>query len=173
MMEAFARRRRPVRHSGRVGLRLAVLTCFATAMGWLEAVVVVYIRELLGIRIGSVTPGPDEMSRLLARVAWLVPVEQTREVATLVMLAAVGWLAGSRARSRLGAFLLAFGVWDIVYYVALYAILRWPASLFERDLLFLIPPGPWWYQPVWVPVAISCVMIAGGAWLHARGERGV
>jgi hypothetical protein len=30
------------------------------------------------------------------------------------------------------------------------------------DILFLIPPGPWWHQPVWVPVVISCVMIALG-----------
>ena len=60
---------------------------------------------------------------------------------------------------------------SLAYYLALYALLRWPPSLAEPDLLFLIPPGPWWIQPVWVPVAVSCAMIAGGAWLFARPAR--
>jgi hypothetical protein len=67
--------------------------------------------------------------------------------------------AAPRLLPRLGAFLVVFGVWDIAYYIALYALLRWPPSVATLDLLFLIPPGPWWIQPVWVPVAISCVMI--------------
>jgi hypothetical protein len=78
-------------------------------------------------------------------------------LATLAMLAARTWTA------RLGAFLVAFGVWDIAYYAALFAMLRWPPSLLTMDLLFLIPAHPWWYQPVWLPVAISCVMITIGA----------
>ena len=72
---------------------------------------------------------------------------------------AVKWIIWA----NIGAFLLTFGIWDITYYVALYAILRWPPSLATMDVLFLIPPGPWWHQPVWVPVAISCGMIALGA----------
>ena len=79
-----------------------------------------------------------------------------------VYVSAVACLSAQRARARWGAFLIAFGVWDIVYYVALYAMLRWPPSLTTMDVLFLIPPGPWWNQPVWLPVSISCVMIAIG-----------
>jgi len=37
----------------------------------------------------------------------------------MVMLLAVGWLAGRTWRSRLGYFIAAFGVWDIFYYVFL------------------------------------------------------
>ena len=44
-------------------------------------------------------------------------------------LAAVAWLAAPRLRSRLGAFLVAFGTWDLAYYLGLYALLRWPPSL--------------------------------------------
>ncbi len=142
--------------------RLTALVIFAAAMGWLEAVVVVYIRGLLGFREAAVPPSPDEMMRRLRALPWIIPTEQTREAATLVMLAAVAWIAGRSARSRLGAFLVSFGVWDIVYYVGLYALIHWPASLTTMDLLFLIPPHPWWYQPVWVPVAISCAMIVTG-----------
>jgi hypothetical protein len=146
--------------------RLGVLVLFAAAMGWLEGVVVVYIRGLFGMGHGAPIPPPGEVVERFAQLPWLLPTEQGREVATIVMLATVAWLGASRARARLGAFLVIFGVWDIVYYVALYAMLRWPPSLGTMDVLFLIPPGPWWNQPVWVPVATSAVMIALGARLH-------
>jgi hypothetical protein len=148
--------------------RLGVLTAWAIAFGWLEAVVVVYIRTIIGLAHTETIPPAAEVMRRFAELPWLLPTEQTREAATLVMLATIAWLAGSTRASRFGAFLVAFGLWDIFYYVALYAMLRWPPSLATMDLLFLLPPHPWWYQPVWVPVAISCVMIAAGGILFVR-----
>jgi hypothetical protein len=148
--------------------RLAALAVFAVAMGWLEAVVVVYIRALTGLGHGADVPDPAGVAEHLRSVPWLIGTEQSREMATIVMLAAVGWVAARAWTARLGAFLFCFGIWDIGYYLALYALLRWPSSLATLDVLFLVPPTPLWYQPVWVPVAISCVMIAGGAWLFAR-----
>jgi len=153
------------------GRRLVAVVVFAAAMGWLEGVVVVYIRALLGI---AVPEGYGTAAEILARmrsIPWLMPAEQSREVATIAMLAAVGFLCADRGRARFGAFLICFGIWDITYYVALYSILRWPPSLATMDVLFLIPPGPWWHQPVWVPVAISCVMIGLGARLFLSKDR--
>ena len=150
--------------------RVAVLAIFAAAMGWLEAVVVVYIRSIVGIAHTETIPPQQEVLRRFMEVPWLLPTEQTREAATLVMLAAVAGLAARRTRGRFGAFLMSFGTWDIVYYVALYCLLRWPPSLTTMDLLFLIPPHPWWYQPVWVPIAISVVMIAVGFKLFWSSE---
>jgi hypothetical protein len=142
--------------------RLAALFVFAAAMGWLEGVVVVYIRGLFGMAHGEAIPPPGEVVQRFAGLPWLLPTEQSREVATILMLAAVAWLAADRAAARLGAFLFIFGVWDIVYYVALYALLRWPPSLGANDVLFLIPPGPWWTQPVWFPILASVIMIVVG-----------
>jgi hypothetical protein len=152
--------------------RLIALAVFAVAMGWLEAVVVAYIRALTGMGHGAAVPDPAGVAERLRAVPWLVGTEQTREFATLVMLAAVAFVAARAWRARLGAFLLCFGVWDIAYYGALFALLRWPPSLATMDVLFLLPPSPLWYQPVWVPVAISCVMIVAGAALFLRGESG-
>jgi hypothetical protein len=151
---------------GRPGLVPLVL--FAVAMGWLEGVVVVYIRALLGLAHGEAYPPARAVIARMAALPWLVPTEQTREVATLLMLAMAARLAAPRARPRFGAFLVCFGVWDLTYYVALWLMLRWPPSLASMDLLFLIPPGPWWYQPVWVPVAISCGMIFAGVRMFRR-----
>lgn len=148
--------------------RIGWLVVFAIAMGWLEAVVVVYIRALLGFRAGEVTPPPATIMRALSSLPWLIPTEQTRELATLAMLAAIGALTGRSLASRLGAFLVGFGVWDIVYYVGLVALIHWPTSLTTLDVLFLVPPHPWWIQPVWAPIAVSCAMIAGGLALMRR-----
>ena len=151
--------------------RLAPVWVYAIAMGWLEAVVVVYIRSLLGLaHSGELPPAAQTIARMHG-LPWLTVTEQSRELATLVMLVAVGWLAAERPLARLGAFLVAFGVWDLAYYGALFALLRWPPSLGTMDLLFLIPEHPMWYQPVWVPMAIAAMMVAGGTWLARRSPR--
>lgn len=146
-------RGRPVIEWGLVG----AITAFGIAMGHLEAVVVVYIREILGI-----IPTPEHLDpAVLEQVpGWLIATEQTREAATIVMLVTLAIVAGRTARQSLGVFLYSFGVWDIMYYVALKAMLGWPASLGTLDCLFLIPAP--WYAPVWVPVSISCVLIIIG-----------
>ena len=150
--------------------RLAALVAFAIAMGWLEGVVVVYIRGLFGMGHGAPIPPPGEVVERFGQLPWLLPTEQGRELVTLVMLAAVAWLGAPTARARIGAFLVIFGIWDIVYYVALYAMLRWPPSVATMDVLFLIPPGPWWNQPVWVPVVVSIGMIIAGLRLYGEAK---
>jgi hypothetical protein len=151
----------------RTASRVRGLALFAVAMGWLEAVVGVYLRAILGIAHGDSLPNTDLGMRRFAESHLLLRVEQSREAATLIMLAAVGWLAAGRLAGRLGGFLLVFGLWDISYYVALRILVGWPRSLFDMDLLFLLPTHPWWYQPVWAPVLISCGMIALGLRLLA------
>lgn len=126
-----------------------VMLVFAVAMGFLEAIVVVYIRELYY---------PEGFSfPLKALPAWLVGVEWIREICTLLMLGAVAWLAGKVFLKRLAAFLFLFGVWDIFYYIALKVFLGWPASLLTWDILFLIPIT--WVGPVLAPVLNSVLMI--------------
>ncbi len=133
--------------------RWAVVVIFAVAMAWVEAAVVVYLRTM----VGRIQPYQAEPLRQPANLG---STEVVREAATLVMLAAVGWLAGRTWRSRLGYALVAFGVWDILYYVWLRVISGWPQSLWDWDVLFLLPL-PWW-GPVLAPMLISGLMIVGG-----------
>jgi hypothetical protein len=97
-------------------------------------------------------------------------VELVREAATLVMLLTVGALAGRTARSRLAYSAIAFGVWDIFYYLFLEAISGWPGSLFDWDVLFLLPV-PWW-GPVLAPTSIAVLMIVWGTLASGRASRG-
>jgi hypothetical protein len=126
---------------------------FAAAMAWVESAVVYYLRTMVD-RIEPYQPTP------LPLVGGLGPVELVREAATMVMLLTAGMLAGRTWRARLGYSALAFGVWDILYYVFLRLMCGWPHSLADWDILFLLPL-PWW-GPVWAPVSIAMLMIVWG-----------
>lgn len=131
---------------------LAVVT-FGLAMAWMEAATVVYLRMLVG-RVNPYQLNPLPRHDLLGHT------ELVRELATLVMLAVVGALAGRNRRARLAYALIAFGAWDIFYYVFLAVIVGWPKSIFDWDVLFLLPL-PWW-GPVLAPMLIAAFMILGG-----------
>ena len=133
--------------------RLLVVAVYAAAMAVVEATVVLYLRRLFVLQYGAV----PAQGRFTFPAAYLGH-EQAREAATIVMLVAVALLAGRGLRQRLAYFVLAFGVWDIGYYVALRIMLDWPSSLATRDLLFLIPHQ--WWEPVWVPLLASTGFIA-------------
>ena len=133
--------------------RWSLVTLFAIAMAWVESAVVFYLRTMID-RIEPYQPNP------LPNFGGLAKAELVREAATLVMLFAVGWLTGTTRRQRIGYAFLAFGVWDIFYYVFLKVLTPWPHSLLDWDILFLIPL-PWW-GPVLAPVGIAALMISWG-----------
>ena len=134
---------------GPVLSRLLCVTLFATAMGFLEAICVVYLRGKL------FSPGTDttEIVAQLGRFG----IEHVREACTIVMLFTVAWIAASNSRTRTAMFFLMFGVWDITYYIGLRIFSGWPGSLLEWDCLFLIPVP--WFGPVLAPVLISVFMV--------------
>jgi hypothetical protein len=144
-------------------MRWAIVVAFAIAMAWVEAASVLYIRALVD-RIEPYQANPLPISGALGNV------ELWREAATLVMLATLGWLAGRTWRRRAGYAALAFGVWDIFYYVFLRLISGWPKTLVDWDILFLLPL-PWW-GPVLAPVTIALVMVVWGTLASQSDDRG-
>lgn len=133
--------------------RWLTVVVFAMAMAWVESAVVYDLRTMVG-RIEPYQPEP------LPLIGGLGPVELVREMATMVMLLTVGMLAGRTWRGRLAYSAVAFGVWDIFYYIFLRQICGWPHSLLDWDILFLLPL-PWW-GPVLAPVLIALLMIVWG-----------
>ena len=136
-----------------------VVVVFAIAMAWLESATVYYLRVLVG-RLDPYQANPLPIDGALG------PVELVREAATLVMLLTVGMLAGRTWQTRLAYSAIAFGVWDIFYYVFLKVIYDWPKSLFDWDILFLLPL-PWW-GPVLAPVSVASLMILWGTLVSQR-----
>ena len=143
-----------------IAQRFVWVSVYAVAMAFLEAAVVVYIRGLIEVT-------PDQVA-----LGSYVRMEMWREVATVAMLAAVGWLAGRERIERWAYGLFAFGLWDICYYVWLKVLTGWPASLLDWDILFLIPLR--WWGPVLAPVLIAalvCLTAVLAVTRLARGER--
>src|SRR5438045_3564392 len=133
--------------------RWLVVVAFAGGMAWVEAASVYYLRTMVD-RIEPYQPLPLPLAGVPGHV------ELVREAATLLMLFTVGLLAGRRAAARVGYMAIAFGVWDILYYVFLRIVCGWPRSLFDWDILFLLPL-PWW-GPVLAPCCIAALMIVRG-----------
>ena len=125
---------------------------FSAAFGFLEAAVVVYLRELWY---------PQGFSFPIKLVSGrIITAEYWREAATLIMIFSAACIAGKTRLQRFAYFMLIFGVWDIIFYVSLKTLINWPASILEYDLLFLLPAP--WTGPVLAPVIISASMITAG-----------
>ena len=138
-----------------------LVVAFAVAMAWVEAACVYYLRVLFD-RMQPYQLNPLPISGPLGGI------ELAREAATLVMLAMVGALAGRTTRARLAYTAIAFGVWDIFYYVWLKIMSGWPASLLDWDILFLLPL-PWW-GPILAPASIALLMIVWGTLAIAQPD---
>ena len=135
--------------------RIAAVFLWAVAFALVEAAVVVYLRRILH-------PGGFAFPLQPRAYDPILGVEIAREAATLVMLALVGWLADRRGWVRFACVMVAFGTWDIFYYLWLRAFLGWPPSLATLDVLFLIPTV--WVGPVWAPCLVSLgLVLCGGA----------
>lgn len=142
--------------------RILWLTVFAIAFGFVEAAVVIYLRELF-------YPGGFRFP-LVALPATTAGIEVVREAATLVMLWAAAALSARSGWGRFGAFALVFGVWDLAFYAALWLVLRWPESLATWDVLFLIPGI--WTGPVWSAAIVAALLILCGAAIFKADDEG-
>jgi len=125
------------------------IAIFAISMGFLESAVVVYLRAIyypegFAFPLRTLDPG-------------IAITEVLREAATMIMLIAIAMITFKQAISRFAAFIYAFAIWDIFYYVVLYLLLQWPRALLTWDILFLIPVT--WVGPVLAPVINSMTMI--------------
>jgi hypothetical protein len=149
-------------------LQLISSGVFAAAFGFLEAVVVVYLRAASGllpgyqgtlsdiIRLsGQFYRPPHEVTQFPES---LLTLEVFREAATILMLLSVAVLSSRKPKVGAAVFLWTFAIWDIVYYAALWATVRWPLSLNDPDVLFLIPVP--WFSPVWFPLLVSGLAVA-------------
>ncbi|UCH98802.1 MAG: hypothetical protein JSV88_32365 [Candidatus Aminicenantes bacterium] len=135
---------------------------FAIAMGFLEASIVVYLRELYY---------PNGFDFPLQVVpADILTVELSREICTMVILVTIALIAGKNKLQKFAWFIYCFAVWDIFYYVGLKLFLNWPSSLLTWDLLFMIPVA--WVGPVLAPVICSLTMILLAACIVIFQEKG-
>jgi hypothetical protein len=150
----------------------AALVLFGFAFGYVEAAVVVYLRHIYDPIRAQLHPGrePGELLPLITadqlhaaapQLERLLVVELGREAATLIMLASVAAVGAATRRQWFAGFCVAFGVWDLAFYLFLKILVDWPASLLTWDILFLLPLP--WVAPVLAPVIVAATMAFAGA----------
>lgn len=155
--------------------RVFSLLLFGIAFGFVEASVVLYLREILQHNFSSIDGGYTTLLNLgfitfvapktpLLHTTAITSTEMYREFATIVMLAAVSYLSASKIRQRIGAFMVSFATWDIFYYIFLAVLTGWPKSLFDIDVYFLIPVA--WIGPVITPITISLLLLIAGVRIY-------
>lgn len=148
----------------KISVKYSILTCFGVAMGYLEAVVVVYLRKILTME------GIVDLTKMVVSdiPADLIRIEISREVTTIIMLIALSLLVEKNKWMRLSVFLWIFAIWDIFYYVSLKILIGWPPSLTTIDCLFLIPCP--WIAPVWIPLLIMPIFLATSIWIRKKSK---
>ena len=138
--------------------RFGVVIIFSIAFGYIEAAVVVYLRQIFH---------PDGFTFPLVQFGFgplwkrLLLAEVGREAATIVLIFTGAWLFGRNLRQRFAYFLTIFAVWDIFYYIWLKVLIDWPISIMDWDILFLIPIP--WASPVLAPVLVSLALFVFAA----------
>lgn len=129
--------------------KIFLLSIFSIAMGYMESAIVVYLRALYY---------PDGFDFPLVPLDnHILVTELLREAATIIMLVIMGALTGRGFAQKFVYFLYCFAIWDIFYYIFLWLLIDWPASLLTWDILFLLPVP--WIGPVLAPVILSLTMI--------------
>ncbi len=151
----------------RTAIRRSVVLvgAYAIAMAYVESAVVVYLRAAYGQQTGDIFP-----LRIAPASDPFAAIEMGREAATLVMLAAVGGLAGRSGLERLAWIAVAFGAWDIAYYGWLNVFSGWPPTFDTWDILFLIPVP--WTGPIWAPILVSAALVTFGVVAATRIRAG-
>ena len=132
--------------------RFLLLALFGIGMAHMEGMTVVYLRRALGI--DDTLTNKDAVEKIPKQ--WIF-IEQTREVATIVMLVAIALLVGTTWLDKVVVFLWTFAFWDLFYYLSLYLVIKWPPKFTTIDVLFLIPRP--WIAPVWFPIGVSSLTI--------------
>ncbi len=145
--------------------RFIPLLFFAVAMGYLEAAVVIYLREIW-------YPGGFYFPlKILSLTDPVLLTEVGREAATIVMLIAVAIISGRTRWQKVAYFFFLFGIWDISYYIWLKILINWPSSLGTWDILFLLPVVL--VGPVYAPVLVSVTIIFVGMTIVLAEKKGI
>ena len=146
---------------------LLIVVVLSIAFGYIEAAVVVYLREIFhpnGFTFPMTVFGIDSISKRI------LLTEIGREASTIVLIFTGAWLSGHNRRQQVAYFLIIFAVWDIFYYVWLKVLLDWPASIMDWDILFLIPCT--WASQGLYPVLISITFIVFAVIILYRNSYG-
>jgi hypothetical protein len=160
---------------------LILLSLFAIVTGYIEAAAVAYIRSIYEPIHARLFPerDPDDLLPLFTFEQWREqappylrsPVlEIVRETATVVALVLVALATTPTLRRWPATFFLMLGISGWSYYLSLKALIGWPHSLEDWDLIFMVPLP--WVGTVWAALVCYTAMIVAAAWFFGAEATG-
>lgn len=136
------------------------LFLFAITMAYMEATIVIYLRELYY---------PDNLLALFPlklMTSTHFAIELGRESAAMLMIISVAMLVERGFTRCFAVYCYVMGVWDLFYYIWLKLLIDWPTAWLEWDVLFLIP---WiWLGPWICPAVIALLFVGWGLFVIRR-----
>jgi hypothetical protein len=138
---------------------------FAASFGFVEATVVVYLRAAAGLLpgyrgtvvgccplLGEVLSSVTNHRRVTPESSHPRSAPRGRDNPRAPQRSAPGF-----CKAQIAGSYFPLDIWDIAYYGRLWATVKWPLSLREPDVLFLIPIP--WLSPVWFPLLVSALTL--------------
>ncbi|MGD9497028.1 MAG: hypothetical protein AB7Y46_12090 [Armatimonadota bacterium] len=143
---------------------LIALTALSICLGYVDAVASFSVRGTL-----EVAQEGANFARVMgeAMPARTVALEQTRQAASVLLLAAVAFVAGRNGLQQWGTFIFTLGAWTVLRYAAIRTITNWPESLASTDLITLLPRPA--YVPVWMALVAGLALSGLGVALIRAG----
>ena len=137
--------------------RLALMSAFAVALGYLQALASLYIHHILGIDPPAANFDPNALHQA---PDWLITSQQSGQVVLFILLTVFALLVAQRLSHRLGTFLFVGGLSTLIRYGSLKVAAGWPASWMTQDCLLWLPRP--WYEQIWIALVISAGAVALG-----------
>ncbi len=137
--------------------RLALLSAFAVALGYLQALASLYIHRILAIGPLAANFDPDALQKA---PDWLISSQQTGQMALIILLTVFALLVARRLSHKLGVFMFVGGLARLIRYGSLKIAAGWPASWMTQDCLLWIPRP--WYGQIWIALLISAGAVGLG-----------
>ena len=143
---------------------LIALAALCIAVGYVDAVATFYVRGMLQL---AQEGGGFAQAVTEAMPPRIVALEQTRQIATALVLIAVAVVAGRNLHQQFGTAMYVLGGWIVLRYAAIRTITDWPRMLTDVDTVLYLPHAV--YAPVWMPIVIGLGVSAIGVSLIRAG----
>ncbi len=137
--------------------RLAILSAFAVALGYLQAVASLYMHRILGIGPLAANFDPNALQQA---PDWLISSQQASQVALIILLTAFALLVAPRLSHKLGVFVFVGGLARLIHYGSLKVAAGWPTCWTTQACLLWIPHP--WYGQVWIALVVSAAGVVLG-----------
>ncbi len=160
-------------------IKIVSLVTIATAVAFFHAASALYLREMFNVKtllpmweipksdtiftVGDLTILKYDMAVKILGDNILVISEQIQLVAILLLFAAVVYMIGKSMLDRFALFMFVGGLFSILYYGFLFALLRWPDSLLSKDVISFLPTPV--IVPVYMPILLGALVFIGGVLL--------